>query len=158
MENEVVRLLEESNHALRVADYMFYMTYPLVKDVKLLIKIMENLNIALEKGIEALLYYERLYKRISAYPDDFKAKFDILKFKIAEKYNINRENIVLLYDIHNFVEARKKSSMEFIRNNQVIVANNNYKMQTIDLRKTKDFLNQTKRFIGQINNILKVRL
>lgn len=154
MEPEIEKLLREAHNSVRVADHMIYTTYPMIKDLRILIKVMENLNFSLEKTIEALLYYERLYKRIKTYPDDFISRLDVLKFKVAEKYGINKESLLLVFDIHNFVEARKKSPMEFARRDKYIVCNDEYKIQSIDYKTTKNFLNQTKIFIAKINKIL----
>lgn len=155
MEQDIERLLKEANNSVRVADHMIYTTYPMIKDLRILIKVMENLNFSLEKSIEALLYYERLYKRIKTYPDDFISRFDTFKLRVAERYGINKESLLLVFDIHNFVETRKKSPIEFARRDKFIVCNHEYCIQSIDYKTTKSFLNQTKMFIAKINSILK---
>ena len=53
-------LISGANKAVRTADHLVYVTYPLVNDVKLLVTITENLNKALLMAMEALLQYEYL--------------------------------------------------------------------------------------------------
>ena len=64
-------LIYEANKAFNTADHLAYVTYPLVNDTKVITLITEHLFNALEKGMDALLYIERLYKRIQQYSDSF---------------------------------------------------------------------------------------
>ena len=63
----VIDLINKANQSFKVADHIAYVTYPLVKDNKLIITVTENLAESLTKAIESLLFYERMYKRISIY-------------------------------------------------------------------------------------------
>jgi len=68
---EISNALKDANRLLRIADHLTYVTYPLVKDNKLIIAIAESLNGAMIKAMDALLYYDRYYKRIMHFPSDF---------------------------------------------------------------------------------------
>ena len=48
------QLVKEANKAFETADHLTYMTYQIVKDIKLMIMITENLYNALEKGMDAV--------------------------------------------------------------------------------------------------------
>ena len=49
---------------IKIADHMLTQTYPLVKDPRLLLTVLENVFLSLTNAIGALLYFERLYKRV----------------------------------------------------------------------------------------------
>lgn len=148
-------LLKEANTAFKIADHMIYVTYPLVSDTKLLIVIIENLHKAITKGVEALLYYEFLYKRISNFPESFHERLRTFKESIARRYNFSQNNILLISDINEIVEKRKESPIEFVKKDKFVIASRDYRLRTINFDKTKNFVNETKMFISKLNSILK---
>ena len=84
----VLKLVARANKHLHTADHLTYVTYPLLKDVKLVFAVIENLHTAYVCAMDAFLTYERLYKRIMAVPDDYKSRLDIFKTKIVKKKDI----------------------------------------------------------------------
>lgn len=147
-------LVQEMNRYFNTADHLLYITYPLVKDNKIIITIIENLNHALVKAMEAILYYDRLYKRISPYPENFNSKLDIFKTKCAPRYNFEREHVILLQDINEIVEEHKRSTLEFIRKDKFVICSNSYsKTKTINIEKLKNYVNNAKPFIQKVNSV-----
>ena len=72
-------LMKESLQLLNTADHLAYMTYPLLDDPKLLITITKNLYNALMKSVEAILVYERTYKRIPSFVNSYSDKMHIFR-------------------------------------------------------------------------------
>jgi hypothetical protein len=147
-------LLKEANTSFRTADHMLYVTYPLIKENRLIISMTENLNNALIKAMEALLYYDRAYKRVEVFPDDFYSKFDVFKRECAIRYGIDRNYIALIQDLRDLINERKKSKMEFIRNDKYVICSDNYSVKTITIDKLKEYLNISKIFIRKVNQII----
>jgi len=63
--------IQKANQKLKIADHMIFMTYPLVKDSKLLLSIIQNIFLALTNAMSSILYYERLFKKIPSFNDNF---------------------------------------------------------------------------------------
>jgi len=152
---DVVNLLKEANLSLNRADHMLYMTYPLVKDNKLIVSILEHLNSSVNYAMDAVLYYERMYKRIELFPDNFEVKFDIFKGKCSQKYNIEREILVLIEDLKKISNERKKSKMEFVKEEKYVICTSNYATRVLTIDKLKEYLNTSKVFLRKVNLILK---
>lgn len=152
---EIFRIVGESNKHFKTADHLIYVTYPLIKDIKLLVNIIENLNKSLIYGMDAILEYDKLFKRISQFPDDFKTKMEIFKTSCAKRYNISREHIVLIEDLKNILDHREKSPMEFIRKDKFVICNDDFKMRTLNYEKVKDFVNNARPFIAKVNKVLR---
>ena len=148
-------LIIEANKAFKTADHLIYVTYPLVNDVKLIVTIVDNLNKALLYGVEALLQYEYLYKRISFMPREFSDKIEVFKSYCIPKYNISRESLLLVSDIKNLVEHRKNSPIEFVRSEKFVMCTSDYKMRVLNYDKVKNFTLLTREFINKLNVILK---
>src|SRR3989338_6784100 len=146
--------IEVMNRSVKAADHLIYVTYPLVKEEKLILASLQNLNGALIAAVEAVLHYERLYKRIGPYPENFNSKLEIFKTKCAERYSIGREFIVLIQDVAKLVEEHKSSPMEFTRKNKYYIFNRDYRrMEYLDVNKLKSYISNAKIFIEKINRI-----
>lgn len=151
----VLKLVDRANRSLRTADHLTYVTYPLLKDVKLVITITENLYNAFVYAVDAFLTYERLYKRIYNLPEDFNSRFDIFKTKVVPRYNISREHILLFDDLKKIIDYRRKSPVEFIRRDKIIFCSDTYKMRNVTYDKVKDYLNKAKPFFIGMNKVFK---
>ena len=85
---KLVELVSKMNKSFKTADHLAFVTFPLLKDPKLLVQIIWNLNKSLNLGMEALLYYERMYKRIGMYPENFMMRFEIFQKKVVPRYRV----------------------------------------------------------------------
>lgn len=148
-------LLASANKSFKIADHLTYITYPLVNDIKLIITILDNLHKALISGMDALLYYEYLYKRLSFMPGDFNSKIEVFKSYCIPRYNIARESLVLVGDINRIVEHRRNSPTEFVRSGKYVMCTSDYKMRVLNFDKVKNYTMLTRGFIDKLNGILK---
>ena len=147
-------LRDAANRKLKLADHILTMTYPLVKDPRLLLSSLENLFLAYSYSMSSLLYYEQLFKRIPPFPDNFSDKFDIFKEKCSVRYNIDNEYMKIIRDIKDIIVSHKKSPMEFSRNDSLIICNENYNMKTISSNLIHGYIQKAKLFIKNISTIV----
>ena len=147
-------LREHARKRLQVADHMLTMTYPMVKDPKLLLAVMENIFLALTNSIGALLHYERMYKRVPPFQDTFVSKFSVFKQKCAQSYRIDPDYVSMVQEIKEIILQHKKSPVEFTRNDAFVICSEDYKMKTISLDKMKIYILKSKTFIKQIDDII----
>ncbi len=138
---------------IKIADHMLSVTYPLVKDNKLLLAVIENIFLAYTNTIGSLLYYERLFKRIPPFQENFESKFNMFKEICVLKYNIDKSYIADIQDMKNIIIAHKKSPVEFARKDRFVICSNNYKLETISVNEIKKHIDKAKLFIQEINNI-----
>jgi hypothetical protein len=151
----VYALLERANKSLKTADHLAYVTYPLLKDTKLVILILENVNNALTLSVEAMIEYDRMFKRIMNIPSDFQSRLELFKRNSAPRYNIDREHIMLISEINHIMETRKKGTMSFMKDDRLVVCGTDFRTKTVDYEKTKDYVNRSKAYMAKINNILR---
>lgn len=144
---------ELAKEKLKIADHMLYSTYPMIKDPRLLITIMDNIFLALSNSMSAILYYEQLFKRISNFTDNFDNKFNIFKDKIIKRYNINIEYISLIQDIKHLITSHRKSPVEFSRKDMFVICDGVYRTKKITVNDMKKFVSKAKLFIDEMNNI-----
>jgi hypothetical protein len=151
----VYALLERANRSLKTADHLVYVTYPLLKDTKLVIAILENINNALMLGVDAMIEYDGLYRRITNAPIEFQSRLELFKTSSAPRYNIEREHVALITEINGIMETRKKGTMEFIKKDRLVVCGTDFRTKTIDYEKAKDYVNRSKKFMLKVNGILR---
>ncbi len=150
---------EFSQKALKsyqIADHMVHVTYPVVKDPKVLLLAITHLNTALENAVSALIYYDYYFKRIQNFPSDFNTKLDIFRRYSCEKYGIPRESVQTILDVKSIYLDHKSSEIEFRRRNSFVIASKNYKLRTINNEKLKNFLILAKPLLSKVFEVKKI--
>ena len=150
----VYALLERANTSLKTADHLAYVTYPLLKDNKLIITMADNIVNGMISAMDAVLMYEKLYKRISDYPEDFKGKIILFKGSIANRYKIERDSIVAMEDLKSFLDERKIGSTEFTKNDKYMFFSQKQEVKSLGIDKIKQNLNISKELLRKVNGIL----
>lgn len=144
-------LQQEAVRKFNLANHMITQTYPLVKDSRLLLAVVEHLMSSLEKSMLSLLYIERYYNRIPSFGESFDSKFDAFRYHLVDKYRINRGYLLLIKDIQGIINAHKDSSVEFARKDKFVICTENYRMHEISVDKVKKYIVKSKEFIDTIN-------
>ncbi len=146
-------LRETARKKIVIAEHMVNVTYPLVKDSRLLMAIAENIFLAMSYAMNALLYYEYVFKRIEHVSESFEEMFHTFKEKCVKKYSIKEEYIKMIRDIKDVIMEHKKSPMEFSRKDRYIICSDNYKLRSISIDQLKSYIPKAKLFIQDINSI-----
>ncbi|MAF50632.1 MAG: hypothetical protein CMH64_00940 [Nanoarchaeota archaeon] len=148
-------LVKGAIRSIKRADHLTYMTLPLVKDNKLILSIMENIQLSFLQGMDALLEYERLYKRIMPLPQNFESRFDIFRDKLINKYDITSQEVELIRMLRETIQAHKSSPIEFSRPDKFVICSENYRMKTISVQEIKQYILAAKSFLRKVENIVK---
>lgn len=146
--------LQEAQKITRTIDHMLYVTFPLIKDKRLLLKILSESKKAIAYCINAILQYEYLYKRINLYKDA-KSNFRIFRDICAKRYGINGNEIKHILDLFELVERHNQSSMEFMKEDKIIILSENMRQNALSLEKTKEFLSLTKNILEKTQKGIK---
>lgn len=147
--------LKKAISCFKVADHLTYVTLPLVHDNKLIITILENINLALIHGMNAVLEYEKHYKRVLLLNDGFEFRYEVFTKKIIGRYGFIKEDALLIYELRNFVKERKEAPIEFTRVNKFVICSDNYRMKTVSIEDIKKYLLKTKTFLLKAGKALK---
>ncbi|MBU0471149.1 MAG: hypothetical protein KKF65_00865 [Nanoarchaeota archaeon] len=151
---EFQQLILNAKKTIRIADHMLIMTFPMIKDPKILLAVLQNINSALANAMFSVVYYERLFKRIPQFQEDFDSKFNVFKGKIVEKYNINKAYLNLIQEIREILLEHKKSPIEFSRGDRFVICSSNYRMKTISVDDIKKHIAKTKLFIIDMERLV----
>ena len=133
---------------------MTYITYPLVNDRRLLLKIFDEIYKALIGCINTILNYEYLYKRIRLYTKN-NENMQTFFNKCAKNYELTNEQIKKIKEIIELNKQHKQSAMEFVKKDRIIILSDNLGTQTLDLQKVKEYLLLAKELLMKTNLKLK---
>jgi len=146
--------VQEAEKNLRTIDHIVYVTFPLIKDKRLLLKVIQDIKGVVTHCITSILQYEYLYKRISLHRDS-RENFKTFTEKCAVKYNISKEEIRLFMELVEFVEKHKASPFEFVKEERIVILSENSKPTTLTLGKTKEFLIMAKDILRKTKEGMK---
>lgn len=148
-----IESLEQASKSFQIADHMTYITFPLVKEKRLLLKVLSELGNSIMGTINAILQYEYYWKRIQIY-NDARANFETFK-RVSSRYNVSPEQIRTLTEILTLAEKHKKSPFEFVKNDKIVIMAEGMMPSYLTLEKIKSFILETKDFLKKAN--LKIR-
>jgi hypothetical protein len=146
--------LAKAINELKIADHMIYITYPIVKDKRLLLKALSSIYESITSTINAILQYDYIWKRIKLYANP-KDNFNVFIEKCAKRYNLTENDIKQLIEFLELAEAHKKSPMEFLRRDKIIIMSDNLKTTSIDSEKLKLYLNFGKKILENTRKVIK---
>lgn len=138
---EFQEYFQKALQSLKIADHMTYVTYPLVNEKRLLLKIFNEIANSINYSIHSLIYYEKINSKpcLELFIENFK------------KYEITHLQIKKILEILDIQKEYKKSAMEFVKQNKVIILSDNLKTQTLDILKIKEFLLIAKELLMKVN-------
>jgi hypothetical protein len=143
--------LNEAEKLLKTSDHLIYVSYTLLKDQKLLVKILPEIKSAISKALNAVLQNEYLFKRIKLYKNP-KDNFETFKKKCAPRYNITNSEIHKIEELFKIVESHEKSPMEFVRGENVVILSDTNAHLIVNFESTKEFLQLGKTILGKVRS------
>jgi len=138
--------LEKAEKTLQIASHLVYVTYPLIKDKKLLIKILLEIKKAVASCMNAVLQYEYLYNRVRLYSQP-QLNFKSFLERCCPRYGISEIEVKQIKKLFEIAEKHKNSPFEFVKDEKVVILSDNLKAETISLEKIKEFLELSKKII-----------
>ena len=151
----VQRFIEEAKETFKSADHLTYMTYPMLREPKLIYSIAEKLYVANSRIMDAILYHEHAQKTISVVPVEFETRFNLFKGELTKKHKVSNETIQTISDLYELVQANRNCPIAFPKNESYNFYCNNSIKKTITIELAKKYLNMTRQFIKQTENTQK---
>ncbi|MBN1157388.1 hypothetical protein JXA85_07225 [Candidatus Woesearchaeota archaeon] len=139
---------------LKIADHMLTQTFPLVRDTKLLLAVADNLFEAVKYGMDSVLYYERLLKRIPPFHDSFVAKLNVFQLRCSRRYSLNPDYPMLIKELSEISERHKQSPVEFTRNDKFVICTDSYNIKAISAEQLRKYVGTAKLFIEDVEKMV----
>jgi len=137
---------KEAQRQLTLADHLLTMTYPLVKDSKLLVGIMQNISQANNNIITGVLYMASKSQQIIP-TTTFATRFSQCKTFLKPFNIIPKEDFEVFQAVHDLEEEHKKSPVTFSRDQKYVLCGDDYTLTTLTEKNLKSFLQQAKKIL-----------
>jgi len=151
---KIFQNLYEADKIIKAMDHLVYVTFPLVKDKRMLLKIIEETKKAVVLCINSILQFDYLYRKIRLYKST-EENLRTFKEKCAPRYGISPQEIGKITNLFEIAEKHKKSSMEFVRKDKIVIVSNGFQTNTITVEKTKEFVILAKNILSKIEKTIK---
>ena len=136
------------------AFHLLQITFPLIKDPRLLLGIARNILESYSYAIDSILRHERELNNISPYNNNFQGKMNVFIHKIVPRYNLSPEYFDLILELHDIVESQKKSPIDFSRKNKFVICTKEYNLKSITASQLKVHLTKNKEFLFWMERII----
>lgn len=141
-------LFEAKKHQ-RIADHMTYVTYPILNEKRLLIKIFEEIFKSITFTIKSVISIENHKNNLNNF-DDF-----TVFFHQAKDFNLNNRQISIIKEIIELEKSHKNSAMEFVKKEKMVILSNNLSYQTLDITQIKRYLLLSRQLLEKISQKLE---
>lgn len=146
----------QANNFFRVADHLAYVSYPLLRDNKLLLVIAKNLYMAGVRGMDAVIYRERFYKRIDVLPSELDLRIRVFEIEIAPRLNIKPNVAKAVKELRFILNEYKESPVAFSRKDNFVICNKDYSLvKTVDVQMLKSYILVMREFLHLVNGLVK---
>jgi hypothetical protein len=147
------------NNAEQQYDAAFHLlnvTFPLVKDPKLLMGVIHNISASMEHAMDAILAYEQQLRLVPNFKDDFQSKFNLFRYKSVRRHDIPANHITQMMELNDLIQLHKQCPVEFQRGNKYVLATKDYKLQVVSINDIKKYLAKSRAFFDRMEQITKI--
>ncbi len=152
---QIKRLLKEAQDKMLQADHLTFMTYPQIQEPKLLALIVENINVIMLNCMDALLQYERMYKRIEPTKKDFSSELMILRNHCFRRYGIPDSIGKAIFEVKSLAEKKKSCPVEFRKDDKYVLCRDDFKMDVLNIKNVRGYVSSAKQFLDKSVEVLK---
>ena len=146
--------LEAGRRHLRTADHLVSITYPLVKDNKLLITALENLISAGKNLMASMLHYEQAFKRVPRFQEDFDSMVQLFRFKCTPNYNLSRDYGASMDELKVLAENHRTSTVEFTRGDGLVMFSDSSNFRKVTHTQLRSLIGTMKRMLIDIEGVV----
>ena len=137
-------LFAEAGRRAQVADHMLTMTYPLVKDPKLLIAVLDNVFKSMDASMAGALVRALEQKKIPYVPEEFEGRFRAYKQYLSKQ--TPPEILRAAHEIKETIQEHATSPVSFRRQEKFVICSEGYKIRTLSEETLKKYIQHAKTF------------
>ncbi len=153
MREKFLESIESAEKSIQIADHMTYVTYPVVKDSRLLLKVIELISEGVFHTINAILQYDYVYKRIRL-SSDAKENFRLFMERCVSDYKLEDIEKEKIKELFRIAELHKHSAFEFVRGEKIVIMFEGARTEVLNLERIKGFLNLAKVIYKKVSGLI----
>ena len=146
--------LSAGRQQLRTADHLVSITFPLVKDNKLLLAALESLSAAAISLMASLLHYEEAFKRIPHFKEDHDSMIYWFKSKCVPRYGLSNDYRAITAELKLLHDEHMASAIEFSRKDCLVICSDTYRFRKITPLQIKSYVAVVKRMLSDVEEVV----
>lgn len=150
--DECIRAAKQS---ITVAEHVLKITYPLVKETKLLLSALEQIHKVHTSLLQGVLTYERELRTIPPFHANFESMWNVMSLRLAKKYSPTGDELDLLKKVEQTIKFHKDAAVAFERKGDLVLASDEYVIQRITPEFVQQTLNKTQIVLSKWTGLLK---
>jgi hypothetical protein len=155
---DLLKAKDNATQKYEGARHLLNVTFPMIKDPKLLLGVVHNLSASLESSMDAILAYERLLRLVPIYSNTYESKFNLFRMRSVRRNNVPPAAVHLMSELRFILDLHKKSPMEFQRGNRFVICNKDYQLKVISIKDIQQYLYTTKNMLDLMNLLVSKNL
>ena len=148
------KLIKDARLELDSAEHLLFVTFNLNKDSNFIFAVTNKLINSVKLSLESLLTYERKQRNIEPFPKQFNVMADTFKKKVAERREFDPVTIGFLRKMVELELSLKSSSIHYRRDDNYVVADQDYSTTSYDMSTIKTYFSQAQDFVNKVGEII----
>jgi hypothetical protein len=142
-------ILEQAKKELSLADHLLTSTYPLTQDPKILVGVLRNMHKAQDDIMTATIAFF-LPKQLPSKSSSFIVKLGLFRTVAQERNIASNQEISTLEQTHSLFEKHERSTVEFARKKNMVLASESFELQTLSQPQLKTILANSRLLLKKI--------
>jgi len=147
--------IAKAKQSLAVGEHVLKITYPLLKESKLLLAVLERIHDSHTALLQAVLTFEREARTIPPFHANFESMWNTVTLRLATKYSPTGSELTLFKTIEQTIKFHKEAAVAFGRKGDLILASDEYVIQKITLESVSGAMRDTQKIITNWSRLLK---
>ncbi|RME31930.1 hypothetical protein D6789_01135 [Candidatus Woesearchaeota archaeon] len=133
---------ERARRKIGVADHILTQTYPLVRDPKLLLAVLQNIFDSVDANVEAALRSLLEKKKVLHIPELFESRLQVL----AQQCPLEKSLLRFARELQETMHEHKQSPVEFARKEMFVICDSSYGVRTLRPEQLKRYVQHARAF------------
>ena len=146
--------ISKAKQSLLIGEQVLKITFPLLKENKLLLVVLERIHDSHIQMLQGVLTYERERRTIPPFQANFESMCNMLELRLEKKYSPAGKEIELLKIVAQTIKFHKDAVIAFSRKNTLILASDKYVIQKVTPEFVMDAIQQTQKMISAWSRLL----
>lgn len=147
--------LRQAQDKLKIVDYSLAKVFPMTKDPKVIRSAIVNLHDAQVKSLDALLLFERTYKRVPAFPPrHVETKLRLFSEYCVKRYGLNQDMVLEIRELKQWAANALEGTPHISPDGRVQFRLEGFQVMNVPIAKLKSMLSSASSFHGRVTEVI----
>lgn len=140
----------------KVADYGVNRILAMSRDANVVRSALVNVRDAQERAVDAILLYERVYKRVPAYPvGHLETKLRLFSQYCIKRYKFTDDIVKDIRLVNEWVRSSEGMPISLSPDNRLVISDGGFQSQSVPLAGIKSMIVKANSFIDSVGKVVQ---